>query len=395
MNLSLVTECAAELASSLVVEGTPIDVIRTGSFTDMNRRKVTVTPADLDTFIRNHAAQLAGQEIPVDVDHRRQEAAGWIVRFFRDGDVLKAVPAWNAHGSQLVSDQMYRYISATIDLAKKVIISVSLTNFPAVKQLAPISLSEYPADDQESDAASNSDVVLLFSQDGEKQMTRKKKDEQQAPEEEIEVVDGQGDDAELSEGDERPATLSAHTEIEIDDDAVTVDLSAEIEQMRTEMRNEMRQLMQDQMRESLGTFQQELASTVALSAEERSAIIRETMSGIREEQELAEFAAEVTGTGTHALPMRAETLRTQLSGIPKPHRAVVMDILRTVHESGTVDFSEEGTSQGSNSTLRLDKETSDILVDFMDGGGTVKEFFDINKEDLGDMAQYDLSAFSK
>jgi hypothetical protein len=81
--------------------------------------------------------------VPIDIDHERREAGGWIKQLTREGEKLLAVVDWNALGKQLIGDKVYKYVSATIDTAKKVIKSVSLVNFPAVKGLKPVELSEH------------------------------------------------------------------------------------------------------------------------------------------------------------------------------------------------------------------------------------------------------------
>jgi phage I-like protein len=80
--------------------------------------------------------------VPIDILHRREEAAGWVRSVYQQDGKLFAVPEWNNLGKQLVGDKMYRYLSATIDLARNVLRSISLVNFPAVKGLRPVELAE-------------------------------------------------------------------------------------------------------------------------------------------------------------------------------------------------------------------------------------------------------------
>lgn len=120
----------------------PVEILRTGTFTDKNGKEVTITSDDLDAFIANFQAGAAGQDVPIDIDHKREEAGGWLKRLSREGEKLVGVIDWNELGRQLVGDKVYKYLSATIDLAGKVIKSVSLVNFPAVKGLKAIELGE-------------------------------------------------------------------------------------------------------------------------------------------------------------------------------------------------------------------------------------------------------------
>jgi hypothetical protein len=135
-------EAASGFCFVALGEGRPVEILRTGEFTDRNGRTVTVSVEDLDAYVANFSAGAAGQDVPFDIDHERAEAAGWLRALWREGERLLGLPDWNAVGEGLVRDRVYRYLSATIDMVGKVIKSVSLVNFPAVKGLAPLELSE-------------------------------------------------------------------------------------------------------------------------------------------------------------------------------------------------------------------------------------------------------------
>ena len=123
-------------------EGRPVEILRVGEFTDRNGRAVEITAEDLDAYVANFQAGAAGQDVPFDIQHERAEAAGWLKALWREGERLLGMPDWSALGEELVKGRVYRYLSATIDMVAKVIKSVSLVNFPAVKGLAPIELAE-------------------------------------------------------------------------------------------------------------------------------------------------------------------------------------------------------------------------------------------------------------
>jgi len=158
--------------------GTPVEVLRTGDFVDRHGKEVTVVDEDLDTFVASFEAGLAEQEVPIDVNHERAEAAGWVRKVWRDGDRLLASVDWNDVGRKLVGDKVYRYLSATIDLAKKVIKSVSLVNFPAVKGLQPVELGESgvyaleEAEEAELVVRKEGSEIILYSADGSKVLGR-------------------------------------------------------------------------------------------------------------------------------------------------------------------------------------------------------------------------------
>ena len=119
-----------------------VEIIRTGDFIDRNGQEVEITAADLDALVANFQAGEAGQDVPIDIDHERASAAGWLKTLFREGDRLLGTIEWNDLGKQLVGDKIYKYLSALISLPDNIIKAVSLVNFPAVKGLKPIELSE-------------------------------------------------------------------------------------------------------------------------------------------------------------------------------------------------------------------------------------------------------------
>jgi phage I-like protein len=123
-------------------EGQPVEVLRSGTFLDRNGREVKVSEEDLSQFVAAFQAGATGQDVPIDIQHERAEAAGWIKKIYLEDGRLLALPDWNELGKRLVKERIYRYLSATIDMVQKAIKSVSLVNFPAVKGLKPVELSE-------------------------------------------------------------------------------------------------------------------------------------------------------------------------------------------------------------------------------------------------------------
>ena len=133
----------------------PVEFLKTGVFVDANGQRVEFDEEFLDDLIRNFEGGSAGQDVPFDILHKREEAAGWVSAVRRNGNKLIAIPDWNDLGMSLVKDRIYRYLSATINLTKRTLLSISLVNFPAVKGLLPVELAERdgaPAEFFESDS---------------------------------------------------------------------------------------------------------------------------------------------------------------------------------------------------------------------------------------------------
>lgn len=323
----------------------PMEVLRVGTFTSMNGKIVTVTEDDLDAFVTNFNIRAAGQDIPIDVQHERREAAGWLVSLYRQADKLIAIPNWNDLGKELVGSQAFRYVSAALDLARKLLISVSLTNFPAVKELQPISLS------------GSIEGQIIIQED---HMTN--------------ATDAAGNIVQ-ADATSQPETPPATNQPVVTDmsDSVRALLNAELSEFRTQM-----------------------AQAIDALKLERAQAMTAMLTELREERDIAEFAHTITSTGNHALPLRADDVRTMLLDLPVAHRSRVRAMLSQIAETGTVDFSEIGTSRGNqdNATHRqLDNTTAAMLTQFLKAGGNLDEFFSANQDVLGSMSDYDLTAF--
>lgn len=119
-----------------------VEFLMEGEFPDRFGREVKITETDLDEYVANFLAHAAGQDVPIDVDHEKAAAAGWVKRVWRQGKKLFAEPDWNKLGKDLVGNKIYLYLSATLDIKNKIIKSISLVNFPAIKGLKPVELSE-------------------------------------------------------------------------------------------------------------------------------------------------------------------------------------------------------------------------------------------------------------
>jgi hypothetical protein len=264
---------------------------------------------------------------------------------------------WTEFGKQLVSDKVYKYLSATIDKARWVLKSISLVNFPAVKGLPPVELAEYVHEsvppDTEARPTQTSDETAEVAPTIV---------EESPMSEEIKVVP--------EAQPETPATPPIpKTPVVLSD--------SDVARMRTDMEQEMRAT---------------LMAEYARLEETKAAMFAELMAKVREEREVVEFAEAATGSGRYALPTKADDLKNVLMDLPKDKRARVMNILKNVVEHGTVDFTEHGTTGGKAVKKTLDPEIAIALRGHLNSGGTMDIFFDANKE-LGAMSDYDLAEF--
>jgi hypothetical protein len=322
-------------------EGQPVEILRVGEFIDVRGTEVKIEPNDLDTFVKNFGAGEAGQDVPVDVLHQRAEAAGWVVRVWREGDKLLGQIDWNALGQQLVGERIYRYLSASIDLAKKVVRSVSLVNFPAIKGLRPVELSAFTYDEGggriEDDANTNNlglDPICTNQEDitmGENTQT---------PPEEINL-------------EELRASIRAKIEADM----------AQKEKTLVEMREQVRAEVEVEMAERF-----------------------------ERRQKLAEFAAELCGETSVALSAKSDEVVEFLAGLDDDQ----VERAKTLLCAKVVDFGERGSSRPGQSEgkEKLSPAIVRLVRQWLGAGKTLPEFFEVNAE-LGEMDSYDLAEFSE
>lgn len=125
-----------------------IHMLRTGTFTDSSGRAFTFGPEHLQSIVGNYARR---PNPPITESHDYGRATGRIVGVKTDasGEHLYGSPRWNTTGRQLLSDQVYDGFSCELDpddAGGFVLIGGSLTNYPAVKGLRPVTLSAPPID---------------------------------------------------------------------------------------------------------------------------------------------------------------------------------------------------------------------------------------------------------
>lgn len=129
-------------------------------------------------------------------------------------------------------------------------------------------------------------------------------------------------------------------------------------------------------------------------AEKREQMLVELRQEIADERELTEFALTATASGTHALPIKPEELKTVLKELPKAQRQKMIELLTKITQAGTVDLGEVGTAAEKADKRRLDPDLRSVLKQQMRTGMTLETFFKANPE-LGDQKQYDLAEFGE
>lgn len=127
-----------------------IEVLKVGTIHD---RGLKITESMLEEFVVNFNEGVYGTEIQVNLGHVREgEAAGWVKKLIKEGDRLLAEVEWTPLGIDKIQSKQYKFTSSELAMeykepkggkvVKNVFIGVALTNVPAVKGMAPVTLSE-------------------------------------------------------------------------------------------------------------------------------------------------------------------------------------------------------------------------------------------------------------
>ncbi len=135
------------IVSEVALEGSnprPIHMFRPGTFTDMNGRETSFTLEDVATI----TARFTGRrKPPITERHDFGQAIGRLHDVWADEQGnLYGMPKWNAKGRALLADEVYDGFSCELDRDENgwTLIGGSLTNYPAVGGLEPVTLAAPP-----------------------------------------------------------------------------------------------------------------------------------------------------------------------------------------------------------------------------------------------------------
>lgn len=126
---------------SQVIDGRPIHMLRPGTFTGQSGKPITFTADDM-AEIAARFKQGRRPKPPITEGHDFGRAVGRVLDVWSDGTGLYGRPKWNAAGRQLLADEVYDGFS--IEVSREgdgwTMIGGSLTNYPAVDGLQPVTL---------------------------------------------------------------------------------------------------------------------------------------------------------------------------------------------------------------------------------------------------------------
>lgn len=423
----------------LLDEGKAFDGLAPGTFVDRLGRDLSVTWDDLKKVAANTRAAIeatrgesgAVRGLPIDAtNHDQGDAAGWIIGVELDEDrkVLRFIPKWTELGRELLSQGLRGFFSASIDLAKKVVLGGTLTNWPATRDhetsnilLRPIEL----ASDLSLYATARRDNASWAAGFREAFLSAFRTLLPNQPEPD-DLPPGTGPEAQPEDSITHPEGEDTHgegeTDMPVDFDELTEeqrtalaqeaekrflkrlgvvdadDPDAALEELRDKLQidafgelagvADARQAMEAQMEAALRA---ELERMQSRSAQ----MLASMMANIKKEQEIADLSQRLTqGTEDvpHGLPVTQEEIERTLGNLDEGDRQAVTAILTKTWKAGFVEFEEKGHGRRVKGSRAL---PDDIAADLRAGNLTVDDLRNpILAAGLdGDVEDYDLSEF--
>jgi len=134
-------------------DGTWVQAMVAGTYQHPQYGEIEITPQRIQQFAANVAANVRGQELDIDYDHKDKtgEAAGWVKGARAIGDKLELLVKWTDTAKAKIKEGAYRYFSPeytdeweapTGGKYKDVLFGGALTNRPFLKNMAPINMTE-------------------------------------------------------------------------------------------------------------------------------------------------------------------------------------------------------------------------------------------------------------
>lgn len=329
----------------------PFDGMAAGEFTDMRGREFQIKPERIPVYAANTARALESTRdsngeivgFPIDaMSHNHSEAAGWIVGVEIDisGQKLHFTPRWNEYGKSLISSDLMRFFSPSIDLETETVVGGSLTNWPATRTknheilLKPVELSTgmFTPDVKAAPfwLAELKELISGLVQAG------RKPEQVETP---VPVLEG----------------------VPIMSEPI-VELSAE-----------------------------QTAQLEALVEERANLRFQNMVEAEKRKNRILEFTRAVTGKG---LPVQGEDLTAFLSDLTPDALDKAIALFQTVADAGAViDFEEKGHSKTLTGAQSLPPEMVAPLKAWLAAGQSLEDFFKVNAVELGVMTDYNLSEF--
>lgn len=380
-------------------------------------RTIKVEPEELPTYMSNTKRLIEGRQrngepgLPIDAErHDGGKAAGWITDISPGNvknsmgetvPVLMMTPKWTSLGVELITDKIMTNFSPTFYSHTKQILGGSLTNWPGSVDANEVPL--FPAVQlsrprrlwgmrQNTEQIVNQIVDKLSSVFGLQRQDDGVEDSggESMPDNMGITLDALSpeDRAEL----EKQARLDALKELGLDED-ITPDKIKEQVNLDALKGITDPAILQQKVKELVDmTIEQQFEDLDRLATQR----MQEMFAQRRRTLEVQQFCRDVTGGTTdvpYGLKVKREDLESLLLGMEDSTRKKFQEILSRIWESGRIDFGEYGHGRERQGDKVLEPLVASQLKEYLEQGGSVEMFFETAGDDLGEMAQYNLSEY--
>jgi len=403
-----------------LTDGKPFDALVPGTFIDMLGRKVIFKKNELNTYLKNTLAAIAatttesGEVVGLPIDahgHDKGDGAGWIVDAKLEDGKLRLTPKWTEVGLELIQKGIRRLFSPTVDTGEKIVLGGTLTNWPATRDkkglvlLRPIELS--------SDGLMQIDLDEEKQDDGEISWVVRQLEKLTSTWEELIKNFASSDELEEEELDEEVISMELTKEEllelirggvreemnQIADAEINSDANTDDEPETEEDRAKVSLLQLLEMEGLSDDYKKAIASSVSDLFEQSQAVAAEEaaqmIANMRRKSHVSDFARKVTG-GTDENPRGINTNPDELTSFilaQSPDNAKYIQGLLTniVEGKGVVEFEEFGHGKKMHGTTPI----PEVIAKKLKSGELTVDQLDDPILGLGDLAEYDLSAFDK
>jgi 2'-5' RNA ligase len=369
----------SELGADALADGRPFDAMASGTFTDMYGRSIKIEAKDLPEFVANTQAAIqaarteSGELVGLPIDahgHDKGDGAGWIVGVEMEGEKIRFLPKWTKIGRELIGDGIRRFFSATVDVARKVVLGGTLTNWPATRDkagkvmLRPIELSIF------SPAAVANPAPIM-----EDDMTKE------------EIVALVGDTIKSVLSVQLPAMLAQHAPPPVPSGNGNGTGSAQLDSELIDALGlgEMSAAAQERIHSLVG-------QQVAAAQKAAEMAFQRKLVEANRKRVVAEFSSRVTGGSDEAprgLPVDSDKLSEAVLKLPAEQQKFWMELCEAVVKDGLIQFTELGHGRKLTGVVPL---PADIARELDAGELTLADLSNpIIAPALGDLDQYDLS----
>lgn len=349
----------------------PFDGMAVGDF-KTSAGAVSIKPDELDAYLKNtkdvlettktESGEIVG--LPIDMDgHDHKGGAGWIVDVVREGNLLRFVPKWTEAGEKLIREGVRRFFSPSFDAAQKVVVGGSMTNYPASRDekrrimLRPVELSENLFTPEYDDRLVEDGFFSKLAETFDGFFTKWSSFSKAQP------TDEKTKGNPTHQG---GSTMPTETKL--------AELAAKAD------------------------TPEGLAELNEYINKQRDARVAELLDAQTRTQHITELADTLVGGSKEhpkGLPVEKKALVEFMTALTPEQQKQAEGIFSAIQEKGFIEFQEEGHSNELEGKAKLPEWAAPLLQDVLDAGGTLKEFFTANADELGEQKAYDLSEYKE